>query len=317
MMSETGNGISGEMAEAYGMTKEKFISMFRAVAMPGKYTDAEFAQCCVVAHSHNLNPLTKEIYFMRTQAGQVQPIVSVDGWIKKMNSHPEYEGIEFEDTFDEKGELFSITARVHRSDRRVPTAVTEFMKECKGTSSAWKKTPARMLRHRALMQAARIAFGFAGIMDRDEFDQWQNGERKSAYVAKQDGTSERFAELQTLIADAASDEDLQKLWEDSAAERVSMPAGWASMLGDAFADRHEALSVPAIDIEVPQVEPEQKDLIDVAKLLDGFDQQMAGCGDLDSLNEVWIEIEGHELDGSDGRVAEQMYERHELRINAA
>jgi len=30
-----------------------------------------------------------------------------------------------------------------------------------------------MLRNRTICQGARVAFGFAGIMDRDEFDQWQ------------------------------------------------------------------------------------------------------------------------------------------------
>ena len=37
-----------------------------------------------------------------------------------------------------------------------------------GTTEPWKRWPRRMLRHKALIQAARIAFGFAGIYDEDE-----------------------------------------------------------------------------------------------------------------------------------------------------
>jgi hypothetical protein len=72
--------------------------------------------------------------------------------------------------------LSSITCRMFRKDRSRQIEVTEYMVECRGQSPAWKQTPARMLRHRALMQCARYAFGFAGIMDRDEFDQWHNAD---------------------------------------------------------------------------------------------------------------------------------------------
>jgi hypothetical protein len=42
------------------------------------------------------------------------------------------------------------------------------MAECKRDTDTWKKWPARMLRHKAAIQAARYAFGFAGIYDLDE-----------------------------------------------------------------------------------------------------------------------------------------------------
>ena len=42
------------------------------------------------------------------------------------------------------------------------------MDECARNTDPWKSHPRRMLRHKATIQAARIAFGFAGIYDEDE-----------------------------------------------------------------------------------------------------------------------------------------------------
>ena len=43
------------------------------------------------------------------------------------------------------------------------------MNECfNGNKEPWKRWPRRMLRHKAYIQGARIAFGFSGIYDEDE-----------------------------------------------------------------------------------------------------------------------------------------------------
>lgn len=165
-----------EMAKAYKLTTAAFAFTFRAVAMPKPHTEAEFVSCCLVAYEHELNPLTKEIYFMRDKTGAIQAIVGVDGWIKKCNEHPKFDGITFDDVLDKDGKALAIKARIFRSDRKQPIEITEYMSECvqnRSKPGPWQSHPNRMLRHRALIQCARIAFGFAGIMDRDEFDQWQ------------------------------------------------------------------------------------------------------------------------------------------------
>jgi len=146
--------------------------------MPQPHTDPEFVSCCLVAREHGLNPLTKEIYFMRDKHGKIQAIVGVDGWIKKCNEHPQFDGIEFAETMNVDGnKITAIKCRIFRKDRSRPIETTEYMAECVQTrdkKGPWDSHPSRMLRHRSLIQCARIAFGFAGIMDRDEFDQWQS-----------------------------------------------------------------------------------------------------------------------------------------------
>ena len=52
-----------------------------------------------------------------------------------------------------------------------------FMKECMRNTQPWKQWPARMLRHKAMIQAARIAFSFSGIEDQDEFDRGDHVEK--------------------------------------------------------------------------------------------------------------------------------------------
>lgn len=72
----------------------------------------------------------------------------------------------------------SCTCRIYRKDRNHPICVTEWMDECRrepfktrdgrDVTGPWQSHPKRMLRHKAMIQCARLAFGFAGIYDKDE-----------------------------------------------------------------------------------------------------------------------------------------------------
>ncbi|MGM8938484.1 phage recombination protein Bet [Psychrobacter glaciei] len=123
--------------------------------------DNEFAALMVVANQYGLNPFTKEIYAF-AKGGKVTPIVSVDGWARLVNDNPQCDGIQFEQDDD------SAVCKIYRKDRSHPTIVTEYLAECKMNTEPWKKYPKRMLRHKAFIQCARMAFGFSGIYDEDE-----------------------------------------------------------------------------------------------------------------------------------------------------
>lgn len=131
--------------------------------------DDQFAALVIVANEYQLNPLTKEIYAFPAKGSGIVPMVSIDGWIRIMNSHPMFDGIEFEDIPDVNGNLMAIEATIWRKDRTRPIKVTEYLEECKRNTDPWNKSPARMLRHRSLMQCARYAFGFSGIHTEDDF----------------------------------------------------------------------------------------------------------------------------------------------------
>jgi phage recombination protein Bet len=155
------------MAAEFHMEPAMFAKTVRQTCMPGNVSDEEFAAFLMVAKQYSLNPITKEIYAFPKKGGGIQPIVGIDGWMNLINSHPAFDGLEFEDHFD-GGKLAAITARIHRKDRKHATMVTEYMSECWRKTEPWEKWPARMLRHKAAIQAARYAFGFAGIIDPEE-----------------------------------------------------------------------------------------------------------------------------------------------------
>lgn len=156
------------MAGSYGMDPKAFADTVKATCLPATASAEEFAAFLMVANTYKLNPVIREIYAFPKKGGGLQPIVGIDGWMSLINSHPSCDGMEFDDQFDEKGALASITCRIHRKDRKHPTMVTEYMSECKRPTEPWQKWPARMLRHKAAIQCARYAFGFAGIIDPEE-----------------------------------------------------------------------------------------------------------------------------------------------------
>lgn len=140
-------------------------------------TDAQMTALLVVASQYGLNPFTKEIFAFPDKGGIV-PVVGVDGWARIINTHAQFDGLEFEQDAD------SCTCIIHRKDRGHPTRVTEYMVECKREAGPWKSHPYRMLRHKALIQCARLAFGFVGIFDQDEAERIVESEPGSIKTAR-------------------------------------------------------------------------------------------------------------------------------------
>ena len=156
-----------DMANKFGMEARAFEQTLRATVFPGNAPPEEFAAFLLVAKQYDLNPITKEIYAFPKRGGGIVPIVSIDGWMKLINSHPKFDGMDFEDCHDEKGELISTKCTIFRKDRAHPVSVTEYLSECVRATDPWKMKH-RMLRHKSAIQCARYAFGFAGVYEEDE-----------------------------------------------------------------------------------------------------------------------------------------------------
>lgn len=154
------------MGSRFGVEPGKLLSTLQSTVFKGA-NEAQMVALCIVANEFNLNPFTKQIYAFPDKGGGIVPVVGVDGWAKIMNEHPKFDGIEFE-LAEENGRPVSCTAIVHVKDRSHPVKVTEYYAECARNSEPWNKSPRRMLRHKALIQAARVAFGFCGIHDPEE-----------------------------------------------------------------------------------------------------------------------------------------------------
>lgn len=163
------NSVMLRMAERFGMDRAAFERTLMATVIPGgKATPEQVAAVLLVADQYKLNPLTKEIYAFPAKGGGIVPVVGVDGWIKLMNDHAQADGVELVENCDDKGALVSVTAKVYRKDRSHPVVVTEYLAECLRGTEPWRQSPRRMLRHKALIQGLRVAFGFSGIYEPDE-----------------------------------------------------------------------------------------------------------------------------------------------------
>ncbi|MGB0644655.1 MAG: recombinase RecT [Akkermansiaceae bacterium] len=155
------------MAERMSLEPKKLHETLTATVFKGA-TAEELVTLVVVANEHNLNPLQKEIYAFKGRGGGIVPVISVDGWIKIMNSHPKFDGVQFHTEVDEKGKPISCTCSIFTKGRENPTVITEYFSECVRPTDTWKQYPFRMLRWKALSQGVRTAFGFAGYSDSEE-----------------------------------------------------------------------------------------------------------------------------------------------------
>jgi len=152
-----------QLADSFGLPQsEELYQVLKATAFKGDVTDAQLSALLIVAKQYGLNPWTREIYAFPDKGGIV-PVVGVDGWSRIINTNPQFDGMDFEQDAD------SCTCTIYRKDRSHPTRVTEWMAECKRPGvKPWESHPYRMLRHKAMIQCARLAFGFVGVYDQDE-----------------------------------------------------------------------------------------------------------------------------------------------------
>lgn len=246
------------MAGEASMEPAVFAKTVKATCMPGNVTDEEFAAFLMTAHRYGLDPITKEIYAFPKKGGGIQPIVGIDGWMNLINSHPSCDGLEFKDDFNDAGELVAITAILYRKDRKHPTMVTEYMAECKRQTEPWTKWPARMLRHKAAIQCARYAFGFAGIIDPEEAERSPEvitetvapppppaiaaPETEAVVDVVADEPFDIEAYITNLFADleaAKSTELVEEVWDAADVQRKL--AGMDDRLADAFTMKQQRL----------------------------------------------------------------------------
>ena len=163
-----------KLSENMGVSQEDITGVIKGMIISSKNqhgataTNAELAIVTSVCAKYDLNPLVGECAAF-VSGGKLSVVVMISGWYKMVNRRPEFDGVEFDDKFDDKGNLASITCRMFIKGRERPVCVTEYMAECKDPrSSVWTKWPARMLRHKAYIQCARMAFGITEIIDDDE-----------------------------------------------------------------------------------------------------------------------------------------------------
>jgi phage recombination protein Bet len=172
-------------AEKYHIEPARMLDTLKATAFRQRgdvvVTNEQMAALLIVADQFGLNPFTKEIFAFNDK-GAVVPVVSVDGWARIINEHKAFNGLEF--NYSDQIETMPggkpcpewCEVVIYRKDRDRPTVVREYLDEVYqaprgqngGFAGPWQTHTKRFLRHKTLIQGARIAFGFAGIYDEDE-----------------------------------------------------------------------------------------------------------------------------------------------------
>lgn len=188
---------------------QELVQTLKATAFKGNATDAQFNALMIVSTQYGLNPFTKEIYAFPDKQNGIVPVVGVDGWSRIINNHPQFDGMEFkysEETTTPAGSNTKahewVECVIYRKDRSHPIVAREYLDEVyrppfKGkfgeVNGPWQSHTKRMHRHKAMIQAARLAFGFGGIYDEDEAQRIQTPETPKEVKAD--------PELDSLIAD--------------------------------------------------------------------------------------------------------------------
>ena len=181
-----------KFAERFSIDADNLFEILKATAFRQKagstpVTDEQMMALLIVADQYSLNPFTREIYAYPDKQNGIVPVVGVDGWSRIINQHTNFDGMEFRAS-DKLVEMPSakpcpewMECVMHRKDRKHPTAIREYLDEVyrepftgnkDGRSytvnGPWQSHTKRFLRHKTMIQAARLVFGFGGIFDQDE-----------------------------------------------------------------------------------------------------------------------------------------------------
>ncbi len=117
-----------------------------------------------LANKHQLDPLSDEIALLQRQDQTYQPFITIDGWSKLINNHPQYAGMSLRDSTELiDGIPTWMECTIYRNDRILPIVIKEYLEEVRTDHPSWQQMPRRMLRHRVIQQCARLALGIVAI----------------------------------------------------------------------------------------------------------------------------------------------------------
>ena len=189
-----------KFADKFNFADEnKLLVTLKATAFKvkeGEVTDEQMIALLIVADQYGLNPFIREIFAYPDKQNGIVPVVSVDGWSRIINQHPDMDGLEFiedkiwiNDLAGAKPCPAYIECVIYRKGRTHPVRIKEFLDEVHRPpflgiknnqpytlNGPWQSHTKRMLRHKALIQCSRLAFGFTGIYDQDEAERIIEGQ---------------------------------------------------------------------------------------------------------------------------------------------
>ncbi len=181
-------------------------------------SDDELRLFLYTANARGLNPLLKQIYFIKRKQRRGDRWVDVgttqtgiDGFRLIANRTNKLKGIERGLKRDEKGRLYA-WARIWRKDWEYPAYEEVSLEEYKGDTALWQRMPEQMLKKCAEVAALRMAFpeDLSGLYAHEEMDQADKTEpvAERALVAPPPRMAEEVASVPAL--DETTDKQLKE-----------------------------------------------------------------------------------------------------------
>lgn len=164
----------------------------RSMVAPGA-TDDEFRAFMYLCNAYSLDPLKKEIYFIK-YGGKSTIITSRDGYLKIANLHDQFDGLESDVVYQgdiltkrddgslhiaygaehlafDKTKLSGAFCSVFRKDRTKATTVFVSIKEYyKREAPIWQQYTNAMILKVAEAMALKRAFAISGLVTKEEID---------------------------------------------------------------------------------------------------------------------------------------------------
>jgi hypothetical protein len=114
----------------------------------------------LTARRLKLNPLLGHIAWELNKENHWEVYIPIDGWIALIHREPTFKGLTFNQSTETENAIpIWMECTIYRSDLVYPMTVREYYSEVKTDHHMWKQKPRRMLRHKALQQCTRLAFG--------------------------------------------------------------------------------------------------------------------------------------------------------------
>ena len=164
----------------------------RSLVAPGA-TDEEFRAFMYLCNAYSLDPLKKEIYFIK-YGGKATILTSRDGYLKIANVHEQFDGLESDVVYQgdvltkredgslhiaygqehlafDKAKLSGAFCSVFRKDRAKATTVFVSIKEYyKREAPIWQQYTNAMILKVAEAMALKRAFAISGLVTKEEID---------------------------------------------------------------------------------------------------------------------------------------------------
>lgn len=168
-------------AKKVGLKPSAFMTALRRVCGTVEgVTDADFMILLLTAEKYGLDPIRREIGLMATKRG-LQPYVSFDAWVKVVTSHSDYIAHDVEEVVGDGRVVAArclLYTRTRKAEGLPPFGHIEWMDECYvpprkskdgyEVKGPWQSHPRRMLKEKALSQAARFLWNLY-VPTADEF----------------------------------------------------------------------------------------------------------------------------------------------------